>query len=174
MRSRFVNAVLLTWILLVTTGCGFSLRGSDTLSGNLPRLQLYLQEPGGEMARLLREALEGANVAIQEIEPDTLDSSVPVLVVGAEQMRSRPITVTPRARAAQYDIRLVLPVQLLLGENRLLGPEDLSIQQVYYENTGNITGTIEEREIIQSELRRELVNQLLRRLEAAAAGNIVS
>ncbi|MEZ5491470.1 MAG: LPS assembly lipoprotein LptE [Gammaproteobacteria bacterium] len=174
MATRLFKSLLVALLLPVLSGCGFSLRGSDALSASLPELQLYLQQPGDEIAGLLRRALQDANVAVTEIDADTVNPGLPVLIVGAEQRRIRPITVTPRARAAQYDIRMTLPVSMIQGENQLLGPEDLIIQQVYYENTGNITGTLEEREVIQSELRRELVNRLLRRLEAATSNGTAS
>ena len=159
--------------MLAITGCGFSLRGSAALSGTLPELQLNLQQPNSEIARLLSRALRDANVTLHDVGDSAVDSAIdrtiPVLSIGAEQLRVQPITVTPRARAAQYDIRLALPVNLISGENNLLGPEELTIQQVYYENTGNITGAQEEIEVIQGEMRRALVNQLLRRLEAVSS-----
>jgi LPS-assembly lipoprotein len=161
-----LRGAILTLLTIAVTGCGFSLRGSTALSGNLPELQLNLQQPNSEVARLLRRALEDANVVLHDINEDTLSTTVPLLSVGAEQLVVQPITVTPRARAAQYDIRITLPVNLSSGESNLLGPELLTVQQTYYENTGNITGTQEEIEVIQDEMRRGLVTQLLRRLEA--------
>jgi len=163
------RGILLALLLLAVSGCGFSLRGSAALSGNLPELQLNLQQPNSEVARLLRRALQDANVSLGEFTESSANSDIPVLSVGAEQLVVQPITVTARARAAQYDIQIALPVNLIRGEDNLLGPEELTIQQVYYENTGNITGTQEEIEVIQGEMRRALITQLLRRLEAATS-----
>jgi outer membrane lipopolysaccharide assembly protein LptE/RlpB len=114
----------------------------------------------------LRRALEDANVVLHDINDEPLDNTVPVLNVGAEQLIVRPITMTAQARAAQYDIRISLLVNLSSGDSNMLGPEQLSVQQIYYENTGNIVGTQEEIEVIQEEMRRGLVIQILRRLEA--------
>jgi LPS-assembly lipoprotein len=161
-----IRGAILALLTITVTACGFSLRGSAALSGNLPELQLNLQQPNSEVARLLRRALEDANVVLHDLDDENPSAAVPVLSVGAEQLVVQPITVTPRARAAQYDIRISLPVNLSNGETTLLGPEQLTIQQTYYENTGNIAGTQEEIEVIQDEMRRGLVTQLLRRLEA--------
>ena len=167
--GKTVQGILLALLMLAVSSCGFSLRGSTALSGNLPELQLYLQQPNSEVAQMLRRALQDANVILTDVDVDSVGSAIPTLSVGAEQLVVRPITVTPSARAAQYDIRMALPVNLVSGGNNLLGPEELTIQQVYYENTGNITGTQEEIEVIQGEMRRTMISQLLRRLEAAAS-----
>ncbi|MBT8146839.1 MAG: hypothetical protein KJN90_08295 [Gammaproteobacteria bacterium] len=175
MREISINAdkalpgLMLAILMLAVSACGFSLRGSAALSGNLPDLQLYLQQPNSEIARLLRSALQDANVVLHDLDQDSVNPAIPVLSVGAEQLVVQPITVTPGARAAQYDIRISLPVNLVDTTSNLLGPEELTIEQVYYENTGNIAGTQEEIEVIQAEMRRALVSQLLRRLEAATS-----
>ena len=44
--------------------------------------------------------------------------------------------------------------------------ENLFVQRVYSEDTENIAGNLGEAEVIQSEMRRDLVNQVLRRMEA--------
>ena len=169
LAARTLATIALSAWMLILAGCGFSLRGSTVLSGDLPQLQLNLQQPNSEIAQLLSRALADANVSTLESPEYSADAVIPVLSVGAEQLTVQPVTVTPRARAAQYDIRISLPVSLIRGEATLLGPEEMTVQQVYYENTGNITGTQEEIKIIQGEMRRELVNQLLRRLEAVGS-----
>ena len=161
-----LRGAILMLLALAVTRCGFSLRDSSMLAGNLPELKLNLQQPNSEVARLLRRALEDANVVLHDINDEPLDNTVPVLNVGAEQLIVRPITMTAQARAAQYDIRISLLVNLSSGDSNMLGPEQLSVQQIYYENTGNIVGTQEEIEVIQEEMRRGLVIQILRRLEA--------
>jgi len=158
------KAGILILMAVLLSGCGFSLRGSDAITGNLPALRLNLQQPNSETARLLRRALNEAGVDL--VNADVAAGDIPVLSIGAEQVTVQPVTVTPRARAAQYDIRIALPVTLTRGQNALLGPEDLVVQQLYFEDTENITGNQEEVAVIQSEMRRELVSRLLRRLES--------
>lgn len=166
-RTHFSNLILLVVVVLALGGCGFALRGSNALSGSLPEVQLNLQQPNSEMSLLIRRTLESSGIAVSESRDGTFSASVPVLSVGAEQLEVRPITVTPRARAAQYEIRISIEVSLNDSSAAVFGPEDLSVDQTYYENTANITGTQEEIELIQGEMRRQLVSQLIRRLEAA-------
>ena len=82
--ARSSQAIVLALLVLAVSGCGFSLRGAAALSGNLPELQLNLQQPNSETARLLRRALEDANVILSDMSEGSIDSATPVLSVGAE------------------------------------------------------------------------------------------
>ena len=154
----------LSCIFIILTSCGFSLRGSDVLSSKFQVIQLDMEQPNSEFSRLLRRSLEVADVTIEA--PRLTNSDAPVLVVSNEQRVSRPITVNPRAHAAQYEMRLSINIALGSSDKTLISPETLMVERIYFEDIANIAGTQEEVEIITAEMRRELVNQLMRRLEA--------
>lgn len=170
MHSRLLRLPLIL-LLLSVSACGFSLRGSDVLSARYAELQLLTLEPNSEFNRLLRRSLESAAVEI-EILTDTgaTDPERLVLAVGDEQLARRPVTVNSRARAAQYEMRLSVDMLLARGETEIIPLQTLSVERSYFEDIGNIAGSQEEVEIITTEMRRELVNQLLRRLQAPALG----
>jgi len=63
-------------------------------------------------------------------------------------------------------MRLSINIALGSAEEYLIFPETLMVERIYFEDIANIAGTQEEVEIITAEMRRELVNQLMRRLEA--------
>jgi len=156
--------LILSCISVILSSCGFSLRGSDVLSSKFQVIQLDMEQPNSEFSRLLRRSLEVADVTIEALLPTNSDS--PVLLVSNERIVSRPITVNPRARAAQYEMRLSVNIALGRAEKTLIPPETLMVERIYFEDIANIAGTQEEVEIITAEMRRELVNQLMRRLEA--------
>ena len=134
------------------------------LSSKFQVIQLDMEQPNSEFSRLLRRSLEVADVTIEALLPTNSDS--PVLLVSNERIVSRPITVNSRARAAQYEMRLSINIALGRAEKTLIPPETLMVERIYFEDIANIAGTQEEVEIITAEMRRELVNQLMRRLEA--------
>lgn len=164
MASTVARLALLVMIT-VLSACGFSLRGGDALSG-YESLQLALVEPNGEFARLLLRSLDTSGVRADIVEVDAADPAIPLLGIGAERAASRPVTVNPRARAAQYEIRLSVDILLRQGDNELIPLETLSQERTYFEDIENIAGNQEEVQIITAEMRRELANQLLRRLQA--------
>jgi len=169
---------------LILAGCGFSLRGNDIITAKFVALELQLAQPNSELASLLKRNLEIAAVNLNDSGTDLIDpidpidpsdpidpidpiaTSTPVLQMGAEQLVRRPVSVNPRARAAQYELRLSVETSLSLDANLLMGPETLVVERSYFEDIESIVGNQEELEIITAEMRRELINQLLRRLEA--------
>ena len=167
-----VNCIRLLLLLLLSSGlisCGYSLRGGDAINARFDSLQLNLSQPNSEFSRLLRRSLEVANVSIALItgtEEEILASTIPVLAVSDEQVSARPVTVNSRARAAQYEMRLSITIVLGQSNQLLIEPETLFIDRTYFEDIENIAGNREEVEIIAQEMRRELVNQVMRRLEA--------
>jgi LPS-assembly lipoprotein len=93
-------------------------------------------------------------------------SNVALLGIANEQLVSRPVTINPRARAAQIELRLSVDMGLLLGPQTLIEPETLFVERTYFQDVENISGNQEEAEIISAEMRRELINQMMRRLAA--------
>ena len=171
MRQLSLNNLKATalCLLLLTflASCGFSLRSNEVISSSYSSLALNLQQPNSEFAQQLRRALLSSNVTLLDSDDLQSISDTPVLSVSAEQVNVQPVTVTPLARAAQYEMRLSVTVSLVLDNQNLIDSENLMVQQVYYEDIENIAGNLGEVELIQTEMRRNLVNQLLRRLEAA-------
>ena len=160
--------IALISLCLGISACGFSLRSNETLSTKFNALQLDLELPNSEFSQLLQQNLEIASVAVSPPDATAQQGSSPVLRIDNELMVSRPVSVNPRARAAQYELRLSIDVALTSGAESLLGPETLLVERSYFEDIENIAGNQEEMTIISGEMRRELVNQLMRRLEAVS------
>lgn len=156
----------LAFILLINlSACGYSLRGSDVLSAQLPQLRLNLVQQNSDFNRLFRRSLENAGVQVELVDEIDLNYPGVQMMVSDEEMFSRPISVNPRARAAQFEMRIGINAAVSQGEEILLEPEVLFVEKIYFEDIENISGNQEEVEIIADEMRRELVNQLMRRLE---------
>ena len=165
-QSFAFRSLVISTLFLVLSSCGFSLRGSDVLSTNFSELQFYTEQPNSELARLLRRSLDRSEVNVTLINLDEAGSNVALLGIANEQLVSRPVTINPRARAAQIELRLSVDMGLLLGQQTLLEPETLFVERTYFQDVENISGNQEEVEIISAEMRRELINQMMRRLAA--------
>ena len=165
-QSFAFRSLVISTLFLVLSSCGFSLRGSDVLSTNFSELQFYTEQPNSELARLLRRSLDRSEVNVTLINLDEAGSNVALLGIANEQLVSRPVTINPRARAAQIELRLSVDMGLLLGQQTLLEPETLFVERTYFQDVENISGNQEEAEIISTEMRRELINQMMRRLAA--------
>jgi len=159
------KSLIVLFLVSTSCSCGYSLRGSDVLSSQIPNLRLNLDQQNSNFNRLFRRSLENAGVAVELV--DEIDLTFPgiQMMVSDEEIFSRPISVNPRARAAQFEMRIGVNAAVSQGEEILMGPEVLFVEKIYFEDIENISGNQEEVEIIADEMRRELVNQLMRRLE---------
>lgn len=165
-QSFASRTFILSTLFLVLSNCGYSLRGSEVFSTNFSELQFYSEQPNSELARLLGRSLDSAEVNITLVNLGEAGSNIPLLGIANENLVSRPVTINPRARAAQVELRLSVDMGLLLGKQTLLEPETLFVERTYFQDVENISGNQEEVEIISAEMRRELINQMMRRLAA--------
>ena len=151
------------------TSCGYSLRTNQLIEGSLDTIHLTFSQPNSEFSQILRRNLELADVkVINSIESQQAHSNLThELSIGGEEISTRPITINSRARAAQYEMRLSIEITLRVNKTFLIESEALFVDRIYFEDIENITGNQEEIRIITSEMRQNLVSQVMRRLESA-------
>ncbi len=166
--TKYVAIISFFVFIIALNQCGFTLRSNEVISSRFNSIQLNLQPPNSELSRLLRRRLDISGVETQLLTTNSPNFNQPVLVISDEQMTNRPVTFNPRARTAQQEIRLSITILFEQGEQMLIRPETLSVERTYFEDVENIAGNQEEVVIIRAEMRGELVNQIMRRLEAAS------
>lgn len=166
--TKYVAIISFFVFIIALNQCGFTLRSNEVISSRFNSIQLNLQPPNSELSRLLRRRLDISGVETQLLTTNSPNFNQPVLVISDEQMTSRPVTFNPRARTAQQEMRLSITILFEQGEQMLIRPETLSVERTYFEDVENIAGNQEEVVIIRAEMRGELVNQIMRRLEAAS------
>jgi len=157
----FLRRLCPALLLLLLSGCGFALRGSADLPAALQTMIVAGEEENGELLQEVRRALRNSGVTIVEADSPYL------LRIGRESSGERVVSVNSNARAGEYELEMNLPFQLLQGGTAVLGPDTISLSRVYLTDPENAVAKEEEAELIRSELRRELAQQLLRRLQAA-------
>lgn len=163
MRNTALRLLLLVLALSVQA-CGFTLRDNDAIVSSFDNLNLELAQPQSELSALLQRSLRTAGVSLSSQQLKT----TPTLKVSNEQISTRPVSINPRARASQVELRLSVNIALTVGGKPTIPDETLTVVRTYFQDIENIAGNQEEAQIIANELRQELVNQLMRRLESAA------
>ena len=166
--TKYVAIISFFVFIIALNQCGFTLRSNEVISSRFNSIQLNLQPPNSELSRLLRRRLDISGVETQLLTTNSPNFNQPVLVISDEQMTSSPVTFNPRARTAQQEMRLSITILFEQGEQMLIRPETLFVERTYFEDVENIAGNQEEVVIIRAEMRGELVNQIMRRLEAAS------
>ena len=161
--------LIIPFFVILLDSCGYSLRGSQLRNANLDVLNLNFSQPNSTLARTLERNLVAAGLNI-ESQVNTSKPTQPrqlTLTVSAEETDIRPVSINPRARAAQYEIRLSIVIRLEAENEIEIESDILSVERTYFEDIENIVGNQEEVQIIISEMRQNLITQVMRRLESS-------
>ena len=155
-------------ILLTLYSCGYSLRNNLLLEANLKSIQLNLSQPNSEFSRILKRNLElaGVSTKFSDLSQKANSTAEHELTIINEEISTRPVTINSRARAAQYEMRVSVEVALEVNDRVLIEPETIFVDRIYFEDIQNITGNQEEVRLITSEMRQDLVFQVMRRIES--------
>jgi len=145
--------------LCLLSACGFHLRGTGATQLAISEIAIEARNRYGKTVEQLKNALEKRQV-------DVRVGAFPTLVLTEEKLSSRTLGRGGSAQVAEIELRLSLDYQLL-GNNRLLLTEDnLQVRRIYVQDDNNIAATGGEQAQFEVEMRRELIDQLLMRLQA--------
>ena len=159
-RRLFLRLGLAGTVCLVSA-CGFTLRGVTPLPPELQTLVLASAQPDGEFEREVRRALENNGVSLVE------SGAVYRLVLGGESISERTLSVNANARSGEFELALRVEYDLRQNGSVISGPNLLATTRVYLTDPENAVAKEEEANLIRSEMRRELAQQLLRQLQAS-------
>ena len=147
-------------LLLLQGSCGFHLRTWD-LGVNLESVRV---EAGQRslLAAPLRRALNQSGVT----EASEGESQVVVELLDQRSNR-RSVSVTDQARAAEYETTLEVRFQVHDANGvQLIPPRWIRSERVFRVDRDNLVGNSEEQALIEQEMRDDLIQQILRSLNA--------
>jgi len=147
---------------LLTAGCGFQLRGS----ASLPYQSLYVDLPdsnplGADLKRTLRAGTSTRIVARRD-DAEALLTSV------AENRAKTILSLSSTGRVREFRLRYTLGLRVTDRQGRdMIAPLTLSIERDFAFNDNLVLSKENEEAIIYRDMQTDMVNQVLRRLEAA-------
>jgi LPS-assembly lipoprotein len=148
-------------LLALLSGCGFTLRGT----AQLPEAMQPLYVDVTNTTAMTRELVRVFSDNHTALAPDAGSARYRLDVAG-ETSNERAISVNATARAGEYELTMGVQFQLRRGAEVVLGPQALSTSKVYLADPENAVAKNEEAELIRTEMRKELAQQILRRLQA--------
>jgi len=163
-RRTFLNRALRTSAALVAAGtlagCGFQLRGQGR---NLAGLDsLALDTPPGPLGNAVRQALEGAGVAVREQAPWRLN-------LGAEQLDEVELTTNNAgSRAIELQLGVPFSVQRQRDDAYRIERQTLTVSTTYQAGTSDLLARDDRRQQAVQSLRQEAARRLIDRLQSLA------
>ena len=156
MLKRSITVLGLAFLL---TACGFHLRGTGSTQMALTELNFASRDALSPLSREVQQSLINNNVLISSSAPFTLH-------LGLVHQSQRTASFTPSRRSSEIQLTSSVAYELRSGNLPPLLQDSIEVQRVYAFNQNNVTGSQQEEVMLQEEMRRELVTQLMLRLQA--------
>ena len=161
-QSASGRLIFLSAILMCLAGCGFQLKGSDAASSSAKlegmTLQLISSQPRSELTREVSRALTAAGLVLLG-EGDAML----MLALQSEQFTQRNVSLTAQARAAQLELTLFADFTLNQQESDPIDARATVTRQML-DDPRNVVGKTEEIRLLREEMRRDLADQIARRI----------
>ena len=150
--------LLVMGLAVLLSACGFQLRGTGTNQLTLTELNVSARNAYGETVRELRQVLENSGVKLTASAPYKL-------VLTNEQESQRAATYSGLGGSVEYELTNVLSYDIKGQNNLQLLDGKIEVHKIYLQDTSNITGSDQEASMVRREMRRDLVQQMVLRLE---------
>ncbi|KHK61789.1 MULTISPECIES: LPS-assembly lipoprotein LptE [Pseudomonas] len=150
--------LLVVGLAVLLSACGFQLRGTGTTELAIKELDLSARDAYGDTVKMLRQTLENSGVKVYTGAPYKL-------VLASEQQSQRSLSYAGAGRSAEYELTNVLNYEIRGHNDLSLLNDKLQVQKVYLHDGNNITGSDQESVEVRGEMRRELVQRMMLRLQ---------
>ncbi|NQD93252.1 hypothetical protein HP532_11410 [Pseudomonas sp. CrR25] len=138
--------------------CGFQLRGTGDVDFALKELDVSARNAYGDTVKQVKQVLASNGVRVYPGAPYSL-------VLSREQETQRTASYTSSARSAEYELTTTLDYEIRGAKDLLLMNNRLEVQTFYVQDGNNLTGADQEAALLRNEMRRDLVQQLVQRLQ---------
>lgn len=150
--------LLVMGLAVLLSACGFQLRGTGTNALSVKELDVSARNAYGPTLVQLRQVLERCGVNVHTGAPYRL-------VLTNEQENSRSASYTGGNRTAEYELTTTLNYSILGLNNLELLSDKVEVRKVYVRDGSNITGSDQEALRSREEMRRDLVQSMVARLQ---------
>ena len=150
--------LLVMGLAVLLSACGFQLRGTGTNQLSITELDVTARNAYGDTVRQLRQVLENSGVKISAGAPYHL-------ILTNEQETQRAASYAGNGGTVEYELTNVLNYEIRGDHILPLLDNKIEVHKVYLQDSSNITGSGQEATMIRGEMRRELVQQMVLRLE---------
>jgi len=176
-----MNRLLISLLIAAgLAGCGFHPRNALMLPADVPAVQVTSNVPYSELTKLLERNLRASGaqiitVAGDDAEPGTvaLAADAARLQVLSERWGDLPIAIDGQGRAQEYRMRYAAIFVFKRADGTDLVPQQvIELSRDYVAPPTDATGTTTEREILATELRREMSASILRRIDGVVRSQV--
>lgn len=149
--------------LLALSACGFHPRGKLAIADSLGPLEVVTSDPYSSLAQALSRGLSRAGA-----EPAQAGQKAAQLRVLAEQLSTAPLTVDESAFVREYTTRYRVEFRLDSADGSVRLPAQvIELSRDYTFDSLAAAGNPAEQELVEQELRRDMIAAILRQIDVA-------
>ena len=159
---------LVAMFALPLAACGFHLRREAQLPASMQRVHIEIADASSVLAKDLAKALPRSGVQVV----DAAGADVATLKISANTFSTDVLSVGGNARATEYALRyhVEFAVDDAAGK-AILAKQTIELSREFTFDASQALGVSAETDLLTKELQRDMVQALLRRLEARANVN---
>ena len=152
-------------LYLILSGCGFHLRGA-TSAALPPELSSLRVTMGGAGYPPLLVEMRNSLLALGGVRlTEDVSAGVPVLQLHSESSATQVLAIDSSGRISAYLINYRVDYSLIGADNKpLLRNQSVKLQREYGFDRLNVIATEKQSEFLQNEMRRDVTQQIVRRL----------
>ncbi|WP_095054622.1 MULTISPECIES: LPS assembly lipoprotein LptE [unclassified Pseudomonas] len=150
--------LLVMGLAVLLSACGFQLRGTGTTELAIKELDLNARNAYGETVTQMRQVLESSGVKVYSGAPYKL-------YLADEQESQRILSYAGAGRTGEYELSMVVSYDIRAQGNLPLLSDKLQVQKVFIHDGNNLVGSDQEANDARKEMRRELVQRMMLRLQ---------
>ncbi len=150
--------LLVMGLAVLLSACGFQLRGTGTNELTIKELSVSARNAYGDTVKQLTQVLEHSGVKVYTGAPYKL-------ILTDEQETQRDASYSGSGRNAEYELNTALYYEVRGDHDRQLLTGKLQVQKYYVHDGNNITAGDTEAGQLRKEMRRDLIQQMVLRLQ---------
>ena len=159
---RTILRCVLVASLLLVGACGFHLREQATVPESLKRVRLEIADPGTTLNRDLPPALARAGATVVDDKEGVAVLRIPVSTLAPETQ-----SVGQTARVREYTMRFRVELEAVDAAGSIVMPrQQVELTRDYTFDETQALGVAAQEDLLRKQLQRDMVQAILRRLEA--------
>ncbi|MGL5995018.1 MAG: LPS assembly lipoprotein LptE [Pseudomonas proteolytica] len=150
--------LLVMGLAVLLSACGFQLRGTGTTELAIKELDVSARNAYGETVTQLRQTLENSGVKVYS-------GAAYKLVLTDEKETQRNLSYASAGRSSDIELSNILMFQIQGHDQLPLISDKLQVQKVVTHDGNNLVGSDTEVNQVRNEMRRDLVQRMVLRLQ---------
>ena len=157
--STFLGYIALSLCILVTAGCGFTLKQASNLPADLQQLTLSASDPQSDLYRLMKKQFSLAKIDYKnEVRADRAE-----LTLLSDKLDRRTLSLFPNGQVAEYELTYSVRYQVT-RPGAQPNEQYFEIYRNYQDDPDSALAKAKELELILSEMRLQASRRIIREL----------